>query len=168
MKRFLDALAYFFMIGDMQGIETDYKKVMHAKREIPASSCPSFVENVLYASGGTTDPIDQEERAGFTVMMDRLDAKAEKYEAQKPQRKRQESLFHKRNRLGIHGGEWCRVDTDGLFEYNGSKYEIDKGETQYQPVETEFGLLYDMDRILANSSEEFYDMNYDKVKVRKL
>lgn len=168
MKRFLDALAYFFMIGDMRGIETDYKKVMHAKREIPASSCPSFVENVLYASGGTTDPIDQEERAGFLVMTDRLDAKAEKYEAQKPQRKRQESLFHKHNRLGIHGGEWCRVDTDGLFEYNGCRYEIDKGETQYQPVETEFGMLYDMDRILANENEEFYDMNYDIVKVRKL
>lgn len=170
VKRFLDALAYFFMIGDMQGIETDYKKVMHAKREIPESNCPSFVENMFYATGATTDPIDHEERASFKVMTDRLDAQAEKYEAQKPQKQRRESKFHKRNRLGIRGGEWCRVDTDGVFEYNGRVFEIDKGETQYQPVETEVGLLYDMDRILATGTEnvECYDMNYDNVKVREL
>lgn len=170
MKRFLDSVAYFFMIGDMQGIETDYKKVMHAKREIPVSNCPSFVDNMLYASGATTDQIDLEERASFQVMTDRLDAKAEKYEAPKPQRKRQESKFHKCRRLGIRGGEWCRVDTDGLFEYNGHRYEIDKDEIQYQPIETEIGLLYDMDRILASGIDtvEFYDMNYDKVKVRQL
>ena len=158
------------MIGDMQGIETDYRKVMHAKREIPASNCPSFVENMLYASGGTTDPIDREECANFMVMTDRLDARAEKYEAQKPQRKRQESKFHKRNRIGICGGQWCRVDTDGRFEYGGSVYEIDPSESQYHPTDTEFGLLYDMDRILATGSVdvEFFDMNYDRVKVRKL
>ena len=170
MKRFLDSIAYFFMIGDMQGIETDYKKVMHAKREIPVSNCPSFVDNMFYASGGTTDSIDAEESVRFREMTDRLDAKAEKYEAQKPQRKRQESKFHKCRRLGIRGGEWCRVDTDGRFEYNGRTYEIDKDEIQYQPVETEIGLLYDMDRILASGTHttEFYDMNYDKVKVREL
>ena len=168
VKRFLDSLAYYYMIGDMHDIETDYKKVMHAKREIPASNCPSFVDNILYGSGGTTDQINQEECASFRVMTDRLDAKAEKYETQKTQRKRQESKFQKHERLGIHGGEWCRVDTDGRFEHNGRAYEIDPGEAQYQPVETEVGLLYDMDRILVTGNEEFYDMNYDKVKVREL
>ena len=170
MKRFLDSLAYFFMIGNMQGIETDYKRVMHTKREIPVSNCPSFIENMLYSTGGATDSIDQEERASFMVMTEWLDERAEKYEAQKPQRKRQESKFQKRKRLGIRDGVWCRVDTDGLFEYNGRKYEIDKDEIQYQPVETEIGLLYDMDRILVSGTDtvEFYDMNYDKVKVREL
>jgi len=156
------------LIGNTQGIETDYKKVMHTKREIPVSNCPSYVENVFYASGGTTDSVDQEERASFRILTDALDAKAEKYETQKSQRKKQESRFHKRNRLGIRGGEWCRVNTDGLFEYNGCVYEIDRDATQYQPVETEVGLLYDMDRILATETEEFYDMNYDNVKVKKL
>lgn len=170
IKRFLDSVAYFFLIGDTHGIETDYKKIMHAKREIPVSSCPTFIENMLYASGSTTSQIDREECAGFKVMTDELDARAEIYEARKVQHERRESRFHKHNRLGIHGGEWCRVDTDGVFEHNGKRYEIDPQETQYQPVETEFGKLYDMDRILVCSStnNEFYDMNYDKVKVREL
>lgn len=168
VKRFLDALAYFYLTGEMHGIETDYKKVMHAKREIPVSNCPSYVENVMYAAGAATDQIDREERVSFRVMTDWLDARAEKYEARRPQRKREESKFQKRNRLGIHGGEWCLVDTDGVFERNGERYRIDPGETQYQPVETEIGMLYDMDRILMTDTGEFYDMNYDAVRVKKL
>ena len=170
MKRFLDSLAYFFLIGDTQGIETEYKKIMHDKREIPVSSCPSYVENILYSSGAATELIDQEERASFRTMIERLDEKAEIYESQKAQRKRQESKFHKHNRLGIRDGEWCRVNTDGLFEYHGDVYMIDTGAEQYQPIETDSGLLYDMDKILVcgDIPLEFYDMNYDKVKVRKL
>ena len=156
------------MIGNTQGIETDYKKVMHAKREIPASNCPIFVENFMYASGSTTHIIGKDERTAFDVMTSRLDAKAEKYETKKQQHIRRESKFHKHERLGIRGGEWCRVDTDGIFEYNGNRYEIDKDATQYQPIETEIGLLYDMDRILVTGNEEFYDMNYDRVKAKML
>ena len=170
VKRFLDSLAYFLLRGNMQDIETEYKRVMHAKREIPASSCPSFVENILYAAGGTTEQIDQEERAGFDVMISELDERAEKYETPKVKRSYPESGFHKRNRLGIHGGQWCRVDTDGVFSYNGAMYRIDSGAAQYQPVETEFGQLYDMDRILAVGSppDRFYDMDYNEVIVHKL
>lgn len=70
------------------------------------------------------------------------------------------------NRLGIRRGEWCRVDTEGVFEYNGSKYRIDPGTEQYQPIETAVGDLYDMDRVLVtdDSPNRFYDMNYDDVK----
>ena len=169
VKRFLDSLAYFILIGHTQGIETDYKKVMHAKREIPASNCPAFVENLLYATGGTTDTRDQDERATFKAMTESLDEKAEKYETKKPRGKRPDSKFQKYLKSGIRGGEWCRVDTDGVFQYRGEWYRIDEGETQYQPVETELGLLYDMDRILATTpqSPEFYDMNYDRVKVSR-
>jgi len=156
-------------LGHTHGIETDYKRVMHMKREIPASNCPSFVENLLYASGSPTDPRDKEERATFKVLTESLDAKAETYETQRPQRKRKENKFQKYLNLGIRGGEWLRVDTDGVFQYQGVRYRIDEGETQYQPVETELGLLYDMDRILATNpnSPEFYDMNYDRVKVNR-
>ena len=165
VKRFLDSLAYMFLIGDTNGIETDYKKVMHAKREIPASSCPTFIENMMFASGAANDQIDKEECASFKVLTDKLDARAEKYEAQKPVRKKHESLFHKRNRLGIHDGDWCMVDTDGVFEHHGMRYMIDESEQQYQPIETSEGLLYDMDRILVTGDGIFYDMNYDPVKV---
>ena len=168
MKRFLDTLAYFFLIGNTSGIETDYKHVMHAKREIPASNCPSFVDNLMYASGTQNDIINKEELSAFKVMTDRLDAQAEKYEAQKPKRKRQRSLFDKYRQSSIRGGEWCRVDTDGVFEYQGKRYQIDSGETQYQPIETDIGMLYDMDRILATETGDFYDMRYDKVKAREI
>ena len=142
---------------------------MHMKREIPSSNCPSFVDNLLYASGGSTDSRDKEERAAFDVLTESLDAKAETYEVQRTQRKRKESKFQKYLNLGIRGGEWLRVDTDGVFQYNGISYRIDEDMTQYQPVETELGLLYDMDRILATNpnSPEFYDMNYDRVKVSR-
>ncbi len=170
MKRFLDSIAYCLLIGNTKGIETDYKKVMHARREVPISNCPAFVENMVYATGGTTDAIDREECAGFKVMVDELDAKADKYEKQKVRKAPTESMYHKRNRIGIHGGEWCRVDTDGVFEHNGIRYRIDPDEVQYQPVETEFGDLYDMDRILAtdDTPNKFYDMLYNEVKVIRI
>ena len=162
MKRFIDSLAYFYMVGCTSGIETDYKQVMHAKREIPASNCPSFVENIFYSSGGTTDAIDEDERSSFQVMTDVLDEKARKYESPKQQRKWPESRFHKRMRLGIHDGEWCRVDTNGEFEHNGCRFKVDVSAEQYKPVETDLGMLYDMDRILV-ADDGFYDMNYDNV-----
>ena len=167
VKRFLDTLSYFFLIGNMSGIETDYKQVMHAKREIPASNCPSSVDNLLYGSGSVSDAVAQEEWSAFNAMTERLDANAQKYETQKASRQRRESLFSKHNRLGIRGGEWCRVDTDGVFEFGGRRYCIDSGEIQYQPIETDIGLLYDMDRILATETGDFYDMRYEKVKARE-
>ena len=167
VKRFLDSLAYYFLTGDMFGIETDYKRVMHAKREIPASSCPSYVENILYSTGGTTSLADREEAASFKVMTDELDKKAEKYETQKITKKRQDSLFQKKLKLGITGGEWCAVDTENKFWFGKDHYLIDEKATQYQPVETEYGDYYAMDKILA-SGGKFYDMNYDAVKVYRI
>lgn len=166
VKRFLDSLAYYFLTGDMFGIETDYKKVMHAKREIPASSCPTFVDNLLYSSGATTSMADKEENASFRIMINELDAKAEKYE-QKVAKKRRDSLFQKYLRLGIRGGEWCAVDTENKFWFGGIHYLIDENETQYHSVDTDQGEYYAMDRILA-SGGKFYDMNYDEVKVYEI
>ena len=143
---------------------------MHQKREIPASSCPSFIDNMLYASGGATDAIDRDECESFLATMSELDAQAKKYAAPRETRVKKESLYHKHNRLGIRGGVWCRVDTDGIFECRGRRYRIPADQYQYQPVDTEYGKLYDMDRILAvdGSPQRFYDMKYDEVKVCEL
>lgn len=169
VKRFLDSLAYRLLLGNTHGIETDYKRTMHQKREIPASSCPSFVENMLYASGGVTEAIDRDECESFTEMVRGLDEYAKKYEGQKQTREKRESLFHKHNRLGICGGVWCRVDTAGVFSCEGRTYQILHDQIQYQPKHTEFGDLYDMDRILVTGiPHRFYDMEYNEVKVREL
>lgn len=170
VKRFLDSLAYCWMIGNTQGIETDYKRVMHQKREIPASSCPSFIDNMLYASGGATEAIDREECESFLSALQELDEQAKKYASPRENRVKRESLYHKHNRLGIRGGEWCRVDTDGVFECRGRRYRIPPDQYQYQPVNTEYGELYDMDRILVvdDPHHRFYDMEYNEVKVCEL
>ena len=167
VKRFLDSLAYLLLIGNTQGIETEYKEVMHAKREIPVSNCPSGIDNLLYASGGYTGNAEEEEIASFREMTERLDRRAQKYETQKPVRKQDESKFQKKLRLGIHCGEWCTVDTENKFWFGKEHFLIDEKETQYQPVDTEYGEYYSMDKILA-SGGKFYDMNYDEVKVYRI
>ena len=140
---------------------------MHAKREIPLSSCPKLLDNLMYSTSGGTDAIEQDEISQFNDMLDRLDAKAKRYEVPKKTRKKIESGQHKRRRLGIRGGEWLVVDTDGKFWFDHNQYVIDDQEVQYAPVETEYGLYYAMDRILA-SGGKFYDMNFDEVSVHRI
>lgn len=167
MKRLLDSLAYYILLGHTNGIETEYKRVMNAKREIPVSSCPSNIENMLYANGGSPEIIDSDEQERFNLMVEKLDHKASRYDDQRKPRKKVESKYRKRMRLGIHDGEWLRVDTDGRFEFEGSLFIIDNQAVQYASVSTEYGDYYAMDKILA-SGGKFYDMNYDEVVVHKI
>ena len=168
MKRFLDSVAYCLLLGQTKGIETDYKKAKHARREIPASSCPSFIGNMLYASGGVSDQADRDENAWFQEMLEEIDEKTEKHEPVRVRKEFPESRFHKLRRIGIRGGQWCAVDTDGVFEFDGKKYRIDPDAAQYHSVETDLGDLYDMDRVLVVDGMQFYDMNYDAVDAREI
>ncbi len=167
MKRLLDSLAYYILLGHTQGIETEYKRIMNAKREIPVSSCPSNIENMLYANGGSPEIIDKDEQERFNLMLERLDRNASRYDDQKKPKKKIESGQQKRMRLGIHGGEWLTVDTEGKFLLDGRQYIISDQAVQYAPVSTEYGDYYAMDKILA-SGGRFYDMNYDEVTVHRL
>ena len=163
MKRLLDALAYYLLLGTTDGIETDYRRIMHAKREIPASSCPESIDNLFYASGGAGDHGDEDDLLHFQVMLDKLDERAKPYEAPKVKKNFPESLQHKRNRLGIHGGEWCRVDTEGRFRANGTQYVVGDQEVQYAPEATDYGNYYMMDKVLVCDGK-FYDMNLDEIQ----
>lgn len=166
VKTFLDSIAYYLLLGNMDGIETMYRSVMNAKREIPVSSCPSSVDNIFYASGGAGDNCAVVEKAAFKEMCDRLDEKASLH-VRKPTRKRTKSLFEKKRKLGIHDGEWFRVDTNGEFWIGNEHYAVAEQEIQYQAIKTAYGDYYAMDKILyANGS--FYDMNYDKVDVFRI
>lgn len=162
----LDSLGYYLLLGHTDGVITDYKRVMHAKREIPVSSCPSNIENILYATSGGMETIDIDEEERFNLMLDRLDHKAAIYDGPRKPKKKIESGQHKRMRLGIHGGEWCLVDTDNKFWFNNEQYIINDQAVQYAPVQTEYGEYYAMDKILV-SGGKFYDMNYDEVQVQK-
>ena len=59
------------------------------------------------------------------------------------------------------------VDTEGKFRVGDDFYMIDENEIQYQPIETEYGDLYDMDKVLV-SGGKFYDMNFDEVRVYQI
>jgi hypothetical protein len=166
VKFFLDTLAYLLLLGSTSDIETRYKQVMHAKREIPVSNCPSELENLLYSTGGGNLADAREENAVFKNMLEELDERAAPYEAKRMVQKRVPSLYEKKNKKGIHGGEWYLVDTDGKFWIGKEQYVIDGNAAQYGSVPTEYGDYYAMDKILY-SGGKFYDMNYDEVPVYK-
>ena len=165
VKHFLDSLAYFLLLGRTDGIETSYRRVMHAKREIPLSSCTSDIDNLLYASNVLTDNAREDEVAQFREMVSRLDENASLYEAPKVSKPKIKSRFSKKLKKGISGGKWYRVDTEGKFWVGNNQYRVEDNEVQYQPVKTEYGDYYAMDKILY-ANGKFYDMNYDDVKVR--
>lgn len=165
-KTFLDSLAYFLLLGHTDGIETNYRRVMHGKREIPMSSCPSDFENLFYASCGSSVNYSVEERDAFRLMLEMLDERALPYEAKK-QKKKEKSLFSKKIKNGICDGTWYRVDTDGKFWIGNNQYIIDDQEVKYQPVHTDYGDYYSMDKVLA-ANGKFYDMNYDEINVRRI
>ena len=140
---------------------------MNAKREIPVSSCPSSIDNIFYGSTAYSGDAVQEENAAFRNMLERLDEQAAVYEVKKQPRKRIKSRFQKRLRLGIKDGEWIRVDTEGKFWVGDDQYIISDQEIQYQPISTDYGDYYAMDKILY-ANGRFYDMNYDEVKVHPI
>lgn len=167
IEHFLDSMGSIFLYGHTNGLETKYKSVMHSKREIPVSSCTSEIDNIFYASTSYSGDTLEEEKAAFQNMLERLDERAEAYEVKKPPKKRQQSKFSKKLAKGITGGQWYRVDTDGKFWIENNRYLIDDQEIQYQPIPTDYGDYYAMDKILY-ANGRFYDMNYDEVTVYQI
>lgn len=168
VKLFLNGISYFLMVGNTEGVVTDYKDIMNGKREIPISSCPSCVEDALYGGGSTISPQSPDEEARFEQMLDRLDSRAAKVEKKKPvQRKK---TVTKADRLKAirdqHNGRcefvYSIVDTENSFMLNGHRYVISDQATQYAAKQTELGEQYDMDRIVCVNTPDgwrFYDMD---------
>lgn len=150
---------------------TDYKDIMNGKREIPISSCPSCIEDQVYGTGGTSAETEIEESASFKVMLDNLDAKAEKYKPKnvKP-KQRQETMFDRMSEIRkehpLAKIYFCSVDTYNYFSLFGSLYHLDD-IPQYRPKQTKHGLLYDMDKIICAVDGEhifLYDQNGHYIK----
>lgn len=127
----------------------------------------SEIDNLFYASGGTTGICDKEEQFEFDFMVDALDEKTAMYKSMKQQPVFEETRFHKRARKGITDGTWYNVDTEGKFWVGNNHYQISHQAVQYEPVSTEYGDYYAMDRILL-ANGQFYDMNYDEVEVHAI
>lgn len=177
VKSFLSSLGYFLMMGSTDGIVTDYKQMMNGKREIPVSSCPSFIEDAVYSgvhgSCGNSETLRRAENECFRGMMEKADDKAAKRYKRLPSRKvRRKTRFDRSERLrremGIQELVPAVVDTENTFLHNGTMYRID-GEKweKYDPKETKSGMLYDMDKIYCavdkNGVTMFFDGELERI-----
>ena len=146
---------------------TAYKEAVNMAREIPASSCPSEVNNLLYASGGTAEAA--EEKLAFQAMVsaldDRLPRRKKLAETQKPvSRRRKMEMIREEN-----GGaeiERYRVDRDGCF-WSGKDHLMVVGYDKYNAKMVtrrngETDILFDMDTILR-CGDRWYDQNGDSI-----
>ena len=174
VKLFLNGLAYFLMLGNTGGIVTDYKRVADGKREIPMSSCPSYVEDLVYGAGSTLFPFNDDENVAFQATIDRLEEKARKYCPQnKPKKKtfsntRYDKIQRIKSLIGKAEFFYPAVDTQNRFVFNGKLYQIDERVSAYCGKQVrEDDILYDMDKIICVVSSDgrtyYFDMNMDLI-----
>lgn len=162
----MDGLAYYFLMGRTEDIVTEYKDVMNGAREYPVSSCPSSVANVFYASGSVPNDTRIEEDAGFRILAETMDARAEARGAKKKASAERQIPKWKRlrNIREENGGaefRYYQVDTEGYFWIGQSRYHV-CDLPAYQSTPTRYGDLYDMDRIIV-CGNRFYDMNGNEI-----
>lgn len=146
---------------------TNYKEIMNGKREIPISSCPPQVEDLLYGTGSVLHPQTEEDEAVFVRAMEEPLVPEKK--GRKPvSNEREMKIKQMRSECGTTTEfSYCLVDTDNRFTFDGERYEIDSAVEDYAPKHTVLGTLYDMDRIvcvrLKNGAVRFYTMKYDPI-----
>lgn len=178
VKSFLSTLGYFLIMGSADDIVTDYKEIMHGKREIPMSFCPSYIENELYSKshvGEKPEHVMNEEN-NFRAYVERMDAKAEKRYGVRAKRKKakvtHDTYYDKLKKIQAEYGDIeiyrSIVDTDNVFSYGGQRYRVDPDKYEkYSPVETDAGLFYAMDRVLCvkprNHEVIFYDQSLNRI-----
>lgn len=152
----------------MEGIETDYKKVVRGSRELPMSSCPSYIEDAMYGSGSTIKR--QEDEESFSHVLDTVDAKTQKLSAyyKKPSTRRrksedEETRYDRFSRvseaLGIKAGCFSHavVDVSGEFEFSGSRYVITAPQYEGELL-PDGDIFFAMDRVICVDGLHFYDM----------
>ena len=171
VKRFLDGIAYFMMIGDTKGIVTEYREKANANREIPVSNCPSFIEDRIYGGDGAQPTED--DRLYMKQMREELDERAAKIGigGTRKDRKKQPTKYGRlqkiKEQLRPKDFIFPIVDTDGNFTVNGAAYHVADDCEAYQPKQVKDDLLYDMDRVtvavLPDNSLRFFDMNYEPI-----
>ena len=158
VKWFLDRLGWLLIEG-ADGIESEYKKMVHEVREIPVTECPADYSDLIYSD--RTPPVEEEDDQHFECVLDRL----KRIDKRRPKKllPHRETRFERieKIRKGYPGCEftWCIVDADNMFTYKGKRYSV--------PEEMR-GYIEDsqMDRILAVESDRilrFYDQNVENV-----
>lgn len=163
VKRFLDCLAYFLLIGNTDGVVTNYKNSMNAKREIPMSSYPQQIENAMYGLDSPPLPgfSDEEERV-FRNRSEGAGSSAKK-------RRKKETKFdrwaEKDAVLHFKRLERSVVDTDNEFTFDGNRYRIDV--LMVRPYAANEAGTYGMDYIICGIDHSgcihFFDQNFREI-----
>ena len=150
---------------------TDYKEIMNGKREIPISSCPSQIEDMVYGTGVALHPHSEDEEAAFK----RMAAEPVIKKRSKTHMTSEKELKFKQIRKDCGHDvslTYCTVDTDNCFTFAGVTYAIDESVEAYAPKHTPLGLLYDMDKIVCAKSRDgkvrFYTQKYDPIDEEKI
>lgn len=156
-------------------METDYKRIMRGSREIPISSCPSYIEDAVYSTGPSLKTVGNADV--FDVTLDAVDAKAEKLLSyykkpkKKPVQKQRSRLSKSMAILRTYGLDSSamtheRVDKENIFCHSGSTYQI-VGLPQYELTLDSKEDYYLMDRVIcvdiSDSETLFYDMSMNQI-----
>lgn len=145
---------------------TNYKEMMNGKREIPISSCPSYVEDLVYGTGPILHSSSEEENT-IPEIIPSNDVPAKKGK-KTVLSERTEKLNAIRKDCGYDAHfSYVTVYTDNTFVYDGAKYQISDSVEDYAPKVTTLGTLYDMDKIVCVKCKDgrvhFYTAKYDAV-----
>lgn len=161
VKWFLDRLGWLLIEG-ADGIESEYKEMIHKVREIPVTECPAEISDYVYSERQGPDEDDEEQH--FQLVLDKLE-QADKRKPRKTTKPKVETKFERIEniRRSFPGCRftWCIVDADNTFEYDGQRLSV--------PAEMR-GYIDDsqMDRILAVENDRalrFYDQNVQNMYI---
>lgn len=170
VKSFLDRLAYYLLVGCSDDILTDYKTTIRSQREVPASSCPPYVETLMYGGSMSANDLElKRQKESFDVQMASYDDKASMYKRVPRKKKPMKDVRFDRvqqirkSRGYDYSFTRCTVDTDGIFQYGDTMYAISDDLPQYAAVDD----TYAMDKVIVGQCRDgcidFYDMNMENI-----
>lgn len=177
VKFMLEGLANILLRNHMDGILTEYKKMKIGKYEFPFSSCEQLFADEIYSEFAREH--NGEESRKLNELMAEMAKKYDEAKAAKTKKKlkprkkfpltRRQKVESAREKYSVKRFEFCRVDTDNVFFFDGMYYRIPSSVSQYSVKITKDGdQIYDMDQILCGETIEgtpvFFDMNIEKVE----
>lgn len=163
VKRLLDGLAYYLLLGNGD-VSTDYKELIKGKMEVPMSSCPSHIGEMMYGIGAVArndEPPSSLPDSEFAMK------KKTKIKKRLPSQRRANLEAIKRRFGDDVLVEYRRVDTQNNFSFDGSVWHIDESVSEYSPKRTDAGILYDMDTVVIVKSKlgyiYFFNADYSEI-----
>lgn len=181
VKRFLDGLAYFLLLGETRGIVdivTDYKDIMTGKYEIPMSSCPSRITNEIYSSRIQGQGNDTSEETILESILkqkeERADTLYQKKEKKAGKKERVEERYDRIRKIREEYPEITFrryiVDTENTFrDSDGKKHRIDiQKSREYTPVDTKYGPFWPETYIvegITRDGKKYYNSGMREVSI---